>query len=882
MKDQKKITPPRWAKLFLSWYCRPELLEDLEGDLHEYFDRNVKSKGLKKARMIYILDVFKFLRSYTIRKPKSYNIFMQWTMINSYIKISGRSILRNRLFSSINIIGLAISMSVGLLLIGLLSDMNSYDRFHKNHDRIYRVISKNKYLDQEDNNYYASTSLRTGKAIQESIGGIEEIAVIYREFRGDMKFAEKTIPLSGLWANESFFTVFTFPMISGDPSTALKNPFSIVLTERSARKLFGDTDPLGKTITRSREKGDKGDQEFLVTGVIADVPAFSHLKFDILTSLSTREITEKDNKHEMAWDNLWNAYVYLLLPEQTNLQNIQSNLNAISAKENKTVRNTTVSLSLQPLSEIALGEDLNNSIGPVMGSSNVWMIGVLSVIVILSACFNYTNLSVARSLRRSREVGIRKVVGALRSHVLSQFVIEAVMIALCALVFSFTIFAFLRPYFLSLNEQYSEMLVLDLSPKVCLYFMLFAVCVGIIAGFFPAVFFSRVNVIHVLKNFSAVRVFRNVTLRKALIVTQFTISLMFIAATIIGYKHYKNVLAFDLGFDTENILNIGMSGNKADLLKKELSAIPEVKGLSSSSMITSLGNYFGTQMKYNNPQDSTFVNYNSIDEYYLPLHGHKLLAGRNFSAHAEDAPESEVIVNEKVLKRFKIADQDPQKAIGEIITVNRKKMQIIGVMKDYYYGKSIDNEIKEFVFRYAPQGHYVNAKIISEDWPATLAKIETAWKKIDPVHPLDATFYDDQIERSYIDFSSRIKVIGSLSFLAICIASIGLLGMVVFTTETRLKEISIRKVLGAGEGSLVFLLSKNFLLLLAVAALIALPVTHFFFAEYVLDEYATHAPIAWRELIIGMTSVLMIAFLMIGSQTLKVARSNPADVLKNE
>lgn len=878
--EEKKHNPPVWAERFLSWYCRPELLEDLQGDLNEYFARNLKTRGATRARMIYIFDVLKFLRSYTLRKPKFINFLIQWLMLGSYIKTSGRSIVRNKLFSFINIIGLAISMAVGLLLIVLLSDMNGYDKFHKNHDRIYRVISKYTYLDQENDDYFASTSLRAGQSIQESIAGIEQIAVLHSGLSGDIRFDDKTVPLSGLWANESFFKVFTFPMVSGDPSTALKNPYSIVLTEKSAKKLFGEADALGKTIVRA---GNKGDQEFVVTGVIEDVPSFSHMKFDMLASLSTRGITEKNNPFEMVWDNMWSAYVYLLLPEKKDLQNLQTNLNAISEKENKTVKNSTIKLALQPLSEIALGEDLNNSIGPVMVSSNVWMIGVLSIIVILSACFNYTNLSIARSLRRSREVGIRKVVGALRSHVLGQFIIEAVIIALLALVISFGLFVLIRPYFLSLNTHYADMLVLDISPEVIGYFILLAVGVGIIAGFFPAIFFARVNVIQVLKNISAVRVFRNVTMRKALIVAQFTISLMFIAATIIGYKHYKQILAFDLGFDTENVLNIKLSGNKAALLKKEFSEIPEVRGVSTSSMVASIGGYMATNMKYTNPQDSVSAYYIIIDENYLPLHGHKLLAGRNFNARADSAVESEVIVNERVLKHFNIAGQDPLGAIGETVTVNGKKVQIIGVMKDYQYGKSIDKEIKEFMFRYGSgKAQYINAKVISSDWPATLAKIEKAWKKIDKVHPLEARFYDEQIERSYNDFSSRIKIIGSLAFLAICIASIGLLGMVVFTTETRLKEISIRKVMGATEGNLVYLLSKGFIILLAIAALIALPATQFFFARYALDDYADNAPIAWNELTAGVIAVMAIALMMIGTQTLKVARSNPAEVLKNE
>jgi ABC-type antimicrobial peptide transport system permease subunit len=372
-------------------------------------------------------------------------------------------------------------------------------------------------------------------------------------------------------------------------------------------------------------------------------------------------------------------------------------------------------------------------------------------------------------------------------------------------------------------------------------------------------------------------------MRKALIVTQFTISLMFIAATIIGYQHYKSVLEFDLGFTTENVLNISLHGNKPEILKKELLEMPEIKNVSSSMIITSVGTYWGTTMKYKDPQDSAHVRYNSIDEHYIPLHGHKLIAGRNFAARPANAEETEVIVNEKILKRFDIANQDPQKAVGEMVTVNGKKMQIIGVMKDYQYGRATDQEISEVVFRYnAIKPRYLNAKLLTNDWAATRAKIEKIWKTIDQVHPLDASFYDEQIERAYGDYSSKIKVIGALSILAICIAAIGLFGMVVFTTETRLREISIRKVLGATEGGLVYLLSKNFLLLLAFAALIALPATDFFFAKYVLGDYGTSAPVPWTELVTGILIVIATAFLMIAIHTLRVARSNPATVLKSE
>ena len=876
MKNQDEIKPPRWAEKFLCWYCRPELLEDLQGDLNEYFYRNIKTKGAKKAKWVYILDVFKFLRSYTIRKPKILNLFIQWVMIGSYIKTSSRSIVRNKLFSGINIIGLAISMSVGLLMIGLLSDMLAYDTFHEKRDRIYRVTSRYQFLDRVDNTPYASTSLRTGKAIQESVPGVEHIVILRRGFDGDAKVGDKIVPMNALWANESFFNVFTFTMLQGDPATALKEPFSVVLTETAAGKIFGTEPALGRAIIFYK------DREYVVTGIMKDPPRFSHLQFEAITSIITREITEKENKRETQWDNMWSNYVYLLLPENADLATLQSNLTALAAKEDLTVKNTKISLSLQPMKSIALGEDMNNSLGSVMDKNVVWIVGLLSFVVMLSACFNYTNLSIARALRRSREVGIRKVIGALKNHVLGQFVVEAVIIALLALVFSFGLFMLIKPYFLSINPKLQKMLALDLSPAIILYFVLLAVAMGVAAGFFPALFFSRINAVKVLKDASSVKMFRNLTMRKSLIVAQYTISLMFIATTIIGFKQYKYFLSFDLGFSTENILNIEMQENEADLLVKQLEEMPEVKAISKSTMVTSVGSLYGTRMKYLDPADSSGVNYNKVDENYIPLHGHRLLAGRNFNFKPKDAEENEVIVNEQVLKRFNIANQDPQKALGEVVTIDQKKMQIIGVMKDYHYGKA-DNKISEVVFRYVGKdAEYVNAKVISTDWPATLAKIEQAWKKIDQVHPLEARFYKEEIERAYGEFSAMVKIVGFLAFLAICIASMGLLGMVVFTTETRVKEISIRKVLGATEFRLIYLLSKGFLFLLAIAAAMALPATYYFFEQVVLADMANRAPITVMDLLGSSLIVMAIAFLMIGTQTLKVARSNPAEILKSE
>lgn len=886
MKEQQHH-PPHWAQRFVEWYCKPELVEDLMGDLHEYFERNVQSIGPHRAKLIYIIDAFKFFRTYTVRRPKFIHLFTNWIMIGSYFKTSRRSLMRNKLFSFINIAGLAISMSVGLLLIAFVHDLRSYDKFHKNGERIYRIINV-QTNNREHRSKFATTAVKTGKLIREKVTGVEEVTIVGNDFSQDAKVGDNVLPVKGFWAEPSLFRIFSFPMLEGNPETALKDPFSIVLTETAAKKLFGNQSALGKAI-----KFDTLDYQ--VTGIMKDVPFFSHLNFEALVSLSTAEQLSKNSNNFEQWANQGANFVYLLLPENVDKTAIQSQLDAIAKEENTAEENTTIQLELLPLHKLVVGENLRSSeggpgaVGPHLPPIVLWILGGLALVVILSACFNYTNLSMARAMRRFKEVGLRKAIGAGKGQVWQQFLAEAIMISLAALMLSFFLFLVLRPQLINLAPEMQRMVKLQLTPSMVVAFVVFSVSVGVVAGFMPALFFSKVSAINALKNESSVKVFKHLSLRRALVVLQYTVTLIFITTTAVGYVQYKNILAFDLGFNTANILNIEMQGNKPDVLLKELSELPEVRALSRSLIITSVGNAWGGFMKYKDSRDSALVLTNNVDENYLPLHEYKLIAGENFIAHPTTAEAvSEVIVNQQFLKRFNFDISDPEKALGEEITFSNfkmsgRKMTIVGVMQDFHYGK-VNNLIEPVAFMFWTPGDQaiINAKIQSSDLLATMAKIESIWKKIDRVHPFQAKFYNEEIEEAYSEFSTMIKIMGFLSFLAISIASMGLFGMVVFTTETRLKEIGIRKVMGASYGNLIYLLSRGFLLLLSISALIALPVTYFFFENVVLRRFPYHTPVQIVELFAGLLAVLLIAFLMIGSQTMKAARSNPVEVLKSE
>ncbi|GCC50679.1 ABC transporter permease [Chryseotalea sanaruensis] len=878
MKVNKESSPPKWATRLLAWYCKPDLLEDLEGDLYEYFLRNVEQKGLRKAKLIYIIDVFKFFRLYTVRKPEFINYLINWIMLGSYIKTSGRSLVRNKLFSTINIAGLAISMTVGLLLIGVLMDVFSYDRFHEKHDQIYRVISRYQYLEHQDRSFMATNSLRAAKAIEESFTGHEGVAILRRGLAGDVQFGEKAVPLSGYWANNSLLSVFSFPLAEGNPATALKEPFSLVLTQTAAHKIFGDESVLGKTILLN------DDKEYTITGVLQDLPAFSHMKFEMLCSINTLPISAPERaKSDEAWDNVWSHWVYVVIPDERNLTAFNENLDKLSAKEDLTVKNTHIELALQPLDDIMLGNNMGNEIGPTLGTTILWVFLALCIIVMLSACFNYTNLSIARSLRRSKEVGIRKVIGAVRGHVIAQFTTEAIVLSLLSLVAAYVLFLFVKPHFISMEPDLQKILVLETSPLLILYFFAFAIFIGLVAGIFPAMFFARLNAISVLKS-SSQKIFSKVTMRKALIVFQYAISLMLITGTLVIYKQYKHFVNYDLGYTTNNILNIAVSDNNASLLKNELVALNEVEDISRSAMVLGVGNYWSTRMKNPvKPMDSANVWFMSVDDKYLPLHNYRLLAGRNFTPLAPDAAESEVIINEHVIKRLELVKGDFIDALGKEILVDGKALTIVGIIDDFEYGRANNNNNREVLLRYSPKDcQYLNIKLASASSPALIAKIDSIWKKIDPVHPLQAKLYDDEIKEAFSGLSASVKVAGAIAFLTICIASMGMLGMVVFTTETRIKEVSVRKVLGASVARLLLLLGKGFFALIGIAVVIALPITYLFFEEILLPKVANHAPIGLFDMLVGVLAVGLLAMLLVFSQTLKVANANPAEVLKNE
>ncbi|WP_339810483.1 ABC transporter permease [uncultured Imperialibacter sp.] len=877
----KNILPPRWASKLLEWYCKPSLYEDLQGDLFEYFERNVEKKGMLRAKLIYIVDVLKFFRTYTVQKPQIFKGMNQFILLSNYFKTSVRSMARSKLFTTINVVGLAISMSVGLLLIALLYDIQKIDDFHTNKDRIYRVISKRQVSNGGVSNF-ATASVLAAERVRQEVPGVEKVVVLNGGLTGDLSLDERAISVAGFFASEEFFDIFSFDLKRGNPGAVLAAPNTVVLTESTAKKLFGDAEAVGKTIFfenagRGNAVADKS--EYLVTGIVQDVPQNSHLRFNLLVSYATLEKPGSDASKQDWLKEMMSDNVYVLLDQNNSREVLDRNLERISSEENAAFKNagTTVIASAQAFNDIVPGPHLINWRGPKLDANTVNILIVLVVVIMVSACFNYTNLSIARSLTRAKEVGIRKVVGAGKAHIAGQFIVEAIVISLLSLCLAILLFFPIRNEFLQLNEFASGMVSLSPSPALFLLFGVFAIAIGILAGVVPAVSFSKIKSLHMSGRLSN-RPMKGLGLRRTLIVLQYAFSLAFITVATLAYKQFHYSVNFDLAYDTKNVLNIDLQKNNPDVVIERLRQLNEVEAVAQSFSVMSTGYYWYTQVRYLG--DSAYFNFNSIDENYIPLLDHKLLAGSNFHHMAGDVKSAGVIVNEKFIERLGIGS--PEEAIGKVVYFNGVKESVLGVVEDFHYGM-LDSPVEPFVFRYTPQNYkVVHVKLRDGALLAAMDEISRTWDELDPSHRLKAEFYDQHIEAAYQEYLTMVKVVGFLAIISLSIASLGLLGMVVFTTESRMKEISIRKVLGATEGSLLYLLSRGFVTLLLIAGLLAVPVTTWVFEKKVLSNVIYKAPVGPLELLSGVAFVLVLALIAIGTQTIKAARTNPSQILRNE
>lgn len=808
-------------------------------------------------------------------------------MIRNYFRVAVRNLLRNRFFSAINIFGLAVSMSICMAIIMLVADQLTYDRHNTNYGRIYRVNTV-----MVDNNGVAIRSVQNATSpmplrdeLLEKYTGVEKVVRIKRGFGNNWLELENqnvNIPLKGYFADTEALEFFGHELLYGDPSSALKSPYSVVLTQGAAKKLFTVENPVGSTIT----VGDVGT--YTVTGVLKETQNKSHLVFEALASMSTVTSLQAAGQfgNDMTnWLDFWGGWTYIMLERGKSADDVSQNFEKIYLQHIASAGNAETfkaKFALQPLTSITPGPMVNNPIGPSLPWAFVYFLSGLAGIIMLTSCFNFTNLSIARSLKRAKEIGVRKVTGAVRYQIFFQFLIESVVVSLCALVFAFLLLIIVKPLLLQLT--FAKLFMWDLEANYVVYavFLVFAVFVGILAGLFPAVVLSRFQPIAVLKNFYPVKMFSGMALRKALLVCQFTVSLIFILTVIVMYNQLEVFLYNDYGFNMKNNIMVRLNNTSAEKLKNELLSHSGIEYVTGVSHVPAAGETHGNGFKKElHEKEWTSLNTFSVDADYLTNMELELVAGKFFETANGNSNKNLIVINERALKAFQF--NNATEALGQeiIYQADSARKQIIGVVRNYNHTQ-LFHEIDPLALMYEPESVKLLQVRYSGSRDKAVASIETAWEKVNPGLKVDHKDVEAEIKFFYNTvFGDVVHILGFIASLAIMISCLGLLGMATYTVETRMKEISLRKVLGSSDAELMILLSKGFLKLLSIAVVVGVPVA-WFLNNLWLGFIAYHTQMGVGVIAAGTLILVLLGSLTVGSQAVRAAYTNPVDNLKNE
>jgi putative ABC transport system permease protein len=866
----KPIQPPKAARKLFEWFSGQANIDDLLGDLDELFLHHCKSKSPRKARFLYWRNVLSLCLSYALRKRKRdarYSHFstsvVSLDMLHSYFKVAVRNLYQHKYFTVLNAFGLAIGMSIGLLLIAMYSYVRTYDTFHENGEHIYSIVT-HRLSGVEDRHLASAPGLLAAKINEEYSGQVQAIEVRAR-FYGEVLAGNGRVPIGGYYCDDQFLEMFSFPLLSGKQDGILSKPNQVVLTERTALKLFGNSDIIGQTV----ELYEQG--LFEVSGVLQDIPGNSHLMFDVLVSLASWKDQPIERVQEQ-WSEYPNQYVYVNL-QHDNPGRLQSYLNKLSVNLN--IHNPVqVTFSLQHLHDIATS-DHYNAIGPKWELSGFIVFGAIALMILLPACFNYTNIAIARALKRSKEIGLRKTLGGMQRQIFFQFITETVVVCMIALIGGIACFIFMRSEFQRMMVAGSE-LDLSITPFMAFLFVAFAIFTGLVAGLFPAIYFSRLNPVEAIKSKLSTKTFNGMRVRKGLTIMQFSLSFCFILSIIVFGRQYRTLLNMDFGFRKENIVIIDLKGEvKPDVLMTELAKIPAIQSISFSSGMPVLTN---NKTWIHLEKDSLEINQLFVNNDFLTQLNIQVLHGASF-LETYTSHEQGVLVNEQLVRNSGLTVQD---AIGHVIRVDSVDLPIVGIVQDFRHAPS-SQPVGNFMLRYDPtRFSQVNAVIDVSNVFETFTSMEKSWKALSPDVPLQANFFENALDESFDTYKVLIKLAGFLGLLAISISILGLLGMVVFTVETRMKEVCIRKVMGASASTILVLLSKDFLKLLLFSVMLGIPMAVFIYQTVFTQIPNYHADLTVWDILAGTCGLFLLGIITITSQTYKTALTQPAEVLKTE
>jgi len=792
-------------------------------------------------------------------------------MFKNYLKIALRNIKRHRGYSFINITGLAIGMTCTILILLWVQDELSFDRFHKNGDYLYRVIQDIQFTDHRT--HWAITQGPLGPSLKEDFPEIVDFTRIrYRGFR--FKYADKIFDERVCMADNSILEMFTFPLVQGDPKTALIEPNNIVLSEEMAEKYFGGENPIGKTI----KADDRYD--FHVKGVFKKIPINSHLQFDFLIPfIFGRELGYTVD----TWNNSGFS-TYVMLAKTTSVENVIEKIS--DYLKTKPTLEENSKLMLQPLKRVHLYShyDFDFRHGDI---KYVMIFSVVALFILLIACFNFMNLATARAGNRAKEIGMRKVAGAYKRNIIYQFFGEAIFLSLIALFFAIIFVELLLPTF---NELSGKELLLNFTsnPLTLIGLIGISLITGIISGSYPALVLSSFNPVEILKGVGGTT---NVSssskkgslFRKVLVVSQFAISIMLFIGTIVVYNQLLFMRNKKLGYEKEHLLMSWMRGDmpqQFEAVKNELLKNPDILNVTAVFSPPTYGYVFSNTLWHwegQNPSEEILFRCNLVNYDYFKTFGLKLVAGRPFSKEfATDT--NAVIINETAMKAMGLENPVGKRLAYQDGEFN---IEIIGVVKDYHF-RSLHQRIEPHILILNTDAtQLLCARILGTDIPRTINEVEQVWKKFAPDFPFEYNFLDESLDNLYRPEMRISKIFRYFTILAIFISCLGLFGLASFMAEQRTKEIGIRKVLGASVPGIVLLLSKEFGKWVLVANVIAWPIAWYGMSKW-LQNFAYRTNITWTAFIMSAGIALLIALLTVSYQSIKAALANPVQSLRYE
>ncbi len=811
-------------------------------------------------------------------------------MWKNYLLVTWRGMKKHKSFTAINVIGLSLSMSVCLLLILLVHDHMTHDSFHPKGDQTYRVISYQKGERGFFSNGYATSPLPVVKLFAEQYEMVESYTNLNHALSGELESPYKIIDggdiigTRSLFADEKFFEVFGFELLDGNEITALSSPFKMVLSESMASLLFPDGDYMN-AIVKVKEKGS-----YTVTGVVKDPIGKSHIRFNVLASFSSLPLLVNDELIDEAyddWETQWMNYNYLVLKEGSSPLEAQRIINLLGDQNTKVEEGDLgYEYELQPIKDIVPSRMLGNELANTLPRFVLVFFGFLGVIVIITASINYTNLSIAKSLTRIKEIGIRKSNGATRGQIITQFIIESIIISLLSLLFAVLIYWYLIDQFNSIHIF--SLIGLTIKDTVFAYgfFLLFSLLLGTLSGVGPALYISKLDTIKALKgsvsDFSNGKrsFFKKLVSKRALLSLQFGLSIILLITIFLVQSQADHLTNMSFGFADENLYFVELQGHEPGVIAQEFSQIPGIETVTFASHHPAVGRSYSTDIQRDTLEEPFGIYYFFVEPRYAEVMELEIMAGRNFPRVILGDQEKFVLLNERAVER--LGYKTPLEAINEIVILDEdSRVTILGVVKDYHW-EPLMKAINPLVLRIKDDAYqFAYFNISNSDKASFSKKMEDKWSTIDPNRIFKGGFLKEETDLFYQFLYDLGSILTFVSVIAISITGLGFLGMVSFHLQTRTKEIGIRKVLGASFGSIAYSMTKSFLVMLLITSVIAIPIAIIINSLWI-NQMEIHAPIG----IMNVGPAILILVLIVGStlisQVWKNTSRNPVEALRTE